>query len=197
MLNKNQAPVFGIILLAAGVGKRYREEGGKGEKLLASYKDDLGKKVTLIELTLQNSIRAQLPVMVICRPESKALHEVISDYPVETTYFPSMGSGESIAFGVRATASWSGWLITPADMGWIKPQDYLVVKNALESGLHQVRPVWGDHPGHPVGFSAKYRDQLMTLTKDVGAKEILNQDLINISSSQRVVMDADYPICSL
>lgn len=185
-------PVFGILLLAAGLGERYRNSGGKGEKLMALHLDENGEWVPLIELTIRNAVRSGLKVAMICRPESAQLQKVAGDYQVEVIVLASGGSGETIAAGVTATANWSGWLIAPADMGWILPQDYIQVNNVLRRGGNQVRLMWGKQPGHPVGFSDKYKEQLSTLTQDQGAKKILNHELIVLQAPYRVVKDADY-----
>lgn len=189
--DKNQI-ISGILILAAGTGSRYRLSGGKGDKLMALYPDESGAWVPLIELTLRNATGSGLPVVLMCRPENYLVQKIAEAYQVRTVLLSSKGSGETIAAGVTATADWNAWIITPGDMGWILPQDYILVDHVLQRGTSQVRLMWGSQPGHPVGFSDKYRDELCSLNDDCGAKKILNHEVFFIQAPFRVVKDADY-----
>lgn len=184
--------VYGILLLAAGLGRRYRNSVGRGEKLMALHSDENGAWVPLIELTIRNAVSSGLKVAMVCRPESAQLQKIAADYQVQIILLASRGSGETIAAGVAATADWNGWIIMPADMGWILPRDYILVNNVLQQVCNQVRLMWGNQPGHPVGFSDKYKEQLLKLAHDRGAKEVLNDELLVIQGTYRVVKDADY-----
>lgn len=186
---------YGILILAAGEGRRYRQSGGKGDKLLACYPDIHGQRVPLLQLTLNNALSTNLPVMVVCRPEAQSVYRLAEKFEVNITQMASCGSGETIATGVRATMHWSGWLIVPGDMGWLRAEDYQKVVVGLQRGYQQVRLAWKKEPGHPVGFSHHNREALSNLKGDMGARSLLQPNLlITFQASARVVQDADFRI---
>jgi molybdenum cofactor cytidylyltransferase len=90
----------------------------------------------------------------------------------------SDGMGHSLAAGVAATAgeASNGWLVALADMPFIEAASYAVVVKALNGGARIARPVFSGRPGHPVGFAAGYRDELLALTGDQGGKSIISRD---------------------
>ncbi len=183
---------YGVIVLAAGVGRRYRQSGGSGEKLLARYPDAAGKPQPLLMLTLANACATGMPVTAVCRPESAELQALVRHAGAQPTLLASRGSGESIAAGVKAMSDLDGWLIVPGDMGWVTAQDYLRVRQALLQGHRQVRLACDRQPGHPVGFAADYRQALLALTDDDGAKRLLNREtLLILQAPERVIRDAD------
>ena len=83
------------------------------------------------------------------------------------------GMGLSLAIGVTAAAAANGWLIALADMPWIKPNTISALADSLLCGASLVAPVHTGRRGHPVGFSAKWRAQLMALSGDQGARALL------------------------
>lgn len=89
----------------------------------------------------------------------------------------SDGMGHSLAAGVAATAETStGWLVALADMPFIEPASYAAVIGVLNDGARIARPAFSGRPGHPVGFAAGYRDELLALTGDQGGKAIISRD---------------------
>ncbi|HEX6736225.1 MAG TPA: nucleotidyltransferase family protein [Azonexus sp.] len=86
------------------------------------------------------------------------------------------GMGHSLAAGVAASGDTAGWLVALADMPFIAPASYLAVLETLAGGARIARPTFEGRPGHPVGFSAAYRDALLQLTGDEGGKAIIAGD---------------------
>ena len=94
------------------------------------------------------------------------------------------GMGCSIACGVRASElanesgneSTSGWLIMLADMPYIKPETIKLLVDKLKGGAKLVAPTLDQQRGHPVGFSQCYKDELLVLNKDKGAREVLKNN---------------------
>lgn len=142
-----------VIVLAAGRGQRFRQSGGATHKLDAPLRG-----IPVLQRVLSAVTASGLPCHVV-RPE----YGVAGDAP---------GMGDSIARGVRATASASGWLILPGDLPLVTADSLIQVALGLIS--HPVvLPVWNGQQGHPVGFGAACFAALTTLCGDTGAAPIV------------------------
>ena len=105
------------------------------------------------------------------------------------------GIGSSIACGVRASADASGWLIALADMPYIRTDTIKSVVDKLNAGCQIVAPVYQEQRGHPVGFNQQFRDTLLALNSDSGARNIIDQhqkdiELFN-TNDHGIVTDID------
>jgi len=83
------------------------------------------------------------------------------------------GQATSIAAGIASAASADGWLIALADMPAIPPGVARMVADALRTGAMTAAPTYNGQRGHPVGFAAALRDELLALVGDTGARSIL------------------------
>jgi molybdenum cofactor cytidylyltransferase len=158
----------GILLMAAGLSRRYRAASGGQHKLSGL----LPGGVTVFEQSLRRAQQSGLPVMVILRPEDAGLQALAARAGAAFHCVASGGLGESIAAGVAATATWPGWLVALADMPLLKPETYLQVNAALTHAAC-ARAVYGEQAGHPVGFRAEMRQALCALSGDRGARALL------------------------
>jgi len=184
----------GIVIAAAGRGERFSQAGGEGNKLNAEFADQSGRQRSLFEQTLRQTLASGLPVWVVTRPDNLQVQQVCSAYQVPVTLLASAGLGDSIAAGVNATPHWQGWLIHLADMPFVTPRVFQQVAAALSQ--HRIaRPSFQQQPGHPVGFSAMLRKQLVQLRGDNGARELLKgQSVYLLSLDQPTVgQDIDLP----
>jgi molybdenum cofactor cytidylyltransferase len=142
-----------VIVLAAGRSERFRAASGGIDKLQAPLH---GRAVRDWVLA---AVRASgLPWHVVERSH--------------TAHLPLPGMGDSIACGVAATSQAQGWLVLPADLPLIQPGTLLEVAQALQTHAIVV-PTWQGTRGHPVGFAAPFRDALMALTGDSGARALV------------------------
>ena len=167
------APV--VIVLAAGLGARFRAAGGLQHKLDAP----LG----------QQTVRAH--VLAAVQASGLPWHVVEREH---TAHLQEQGMGGSIATGVAATAHAHGWLILPADLPLIQPETLRRVAQALRTPSVVVPCVNGQR-GHPVGFGAICREALLALTGDEGAKSVLKLygvQLINLDDAG-CILDVDTP----
>ncbi|MCW2457500.1 UNVERIFIED_ORG: molybdenum cofactor cytidylyltransferase [Rahnella aquatilis] len=184
----------GIVIAAAGRGERFSQAGGEGNKLNAEFADQSGRQRSLFEQTLRQTLASGLPVWVVTRPDNLQVQQVCAAYQVPVTLLASAGLGDSIAAGVNATPHWQGWLIHLADMPFVTPRVFQQVAAALSQ--HRIaRPSFQQQPGHPVGFSAMLRKQLVQLRGDNGARELLKgQSVYLLSLDQPTVgQDIDLP----
>ncbi|WP_374941362.1 nucleotidyltransferase family protein [Scandinavium lactucae] len=140
-----------VIILAAGRGERFLASGATTHKLEAQ----LGTQSVLSHVI--RAAEASGLGWYIVRPEGG-----------------TQGMGESISLGVRATPHASGWLILPADLPLIQPATLQRVAEGL-SEKSLVVPCYAQQSGHPVGFSRAYQAQLLALSGDSGAREIVRR----------------------
>ena len=81
--------------------------------------------------------------------------------------------GVSIACGVSASADAAGWLVALGDMPLVPTSQHRVVADALRAGADIAAPVCQGRRGHPVGFAARFGDELRALDGDEGARAVL------------------------
>ncbi len=156
------------ILLAAGQGTRFG--GDKCQALLADG-TALGVRAA------QNLAGAVDHLLCVVRPDDQALTALFQaqGFRTVTCADAARGMSASLQAGIRAADTADAWVIALADMPLIKPAtcQQLVAALRLEGGI--VQPVFASQRGHPVGFAAKYRAELLALTGDQGARALLNR----------------------
>lgn len=144
-----------VIVLAAGKGERFKASGATQDKLDS----------------LLNGQPVRAYVMAAVHASGLPCHVVERSH---TAHLSASGMGDSIACGVAATADAKGWLILPADLPLIHPRTLLAVAAALQQHAVVV-PCYQGQNGHPVGFSAACRSDLLQLTGDQGARSVVVQ----------------------
>ncbi|GLR10816.1 molybdopterin-guanine dinucleotide biosynthesis protein MobA [Mixta theicola] len=184
----------GILIAAAGCGKRFIQAGSLGNKLNAEFVDAAGQRRSVFAHTLHQALASGLPIRVVTRPDNLPVWQLCTAYRVPVTLLDSNGLGDSIAAGVAATPQWQGWLIHLADMPFVTPDIFLQVAAALKDHAI-VRPCFGQQPGHPVGFSALLRKKLCGLRGDNGARVLLRDEEVHLLPFDQlsVVQDIDLP----
>ncbi|MEO8418186.1 MAG: nucleotidyltransferase family protein [Methylophilaceae bacterium] len=161
------------ILLAAGFSRRF----GENNKLLHPLAD--GRPMGLA--AAQNLIQAMPTAIAIVRPENHVLAELLMATGLQVFSCGALERemADSLAAAVRYSSAFAaadeGLLIALADMPFIRPATILAVANALTSGAPIVVPTYQSQRGHPVGFAAKFRDELESLQGDEGARSILKR----------------------
>lgn len=107
------------------------------------------------------------------------------------------GMGSSIACGVRASEDASGWLIMLADMPYIKTETIRLLADKLNSGSRMVAPMLDQQRGHPVGFSQCYKNELLALNEDIGARQLIKNHQSQLESvsvdDTGTITDVDQP----
>jgi molybdenum cofactor cytidylyltransferase len=172
-LSTARGPV--VVILAAGLGERFRQAGGAHDKLLAPL----------------GSQRVRDHVVAAAQASGLPWHVVEREH---TTHLSAQGMGTSIATGVAATANAAGWLILPADLPLVQADSLRRVAEALTH--HSVVAPWVQgQRGHPVGFGTACREALLALSGDQGAKSVMQEhapwrlDLNDIGC----ILDVDTP----
>jgi molybdenum cofactor cytidylyltransferase len=122
--------------------------------------------------------------------EQAGLRAVVSERAAE-------GMGESLKTGIAATQDADGWVVALADMPFIRPATHLAIERALRRGAAIAAPTCEGERGHPVGLSSRFREELLSLEGDAGARFILKRHAAEIAlievGDPGVLKDIDTP----
>lgn len=179
------------ILLAAGRSERFG-----GHKLLATLPDGMPVAVRTAQ-----TLRRVLPdVLAVVRPGDAELMQIFrrEGLSVHECVAADRGMGASLACGIAARPDADAWLVALADMPYVEAATCQQVVQAITRGAALAAPVYRGQRGHPVGFNAKYRDALLALDGDQGARALLAAEagsltLIDVDDSG-IRRDIDVPL---
>lgn len=161
------------ILLAAGFSRRF----GSADKLLQPLSD--GRPIALA--AADNLIKAIPNCIAVVRRENAALAEVLKNAGLEVVFCKNtdLEMADSLVTAILASANSKfaddGFVIALADMPYITPSSISAVATKLNNGASIVIPTYSGQRGHPVGFSAKFRNELESLHGDEGARSIIRR----------------------
>jgi molybdenum cofactor cytidylyltransferase len=180
-------PIVGL-LLAAGSARRFG-----AQKLLVDIADG-----TPVAAAAGAHLVAALPRGIgVVRPADAALSRLLVSVGLEVVenQRAACGMGTSIAAGVAASPDADGWVIALGDMPWIRPETIRAVAAALAAGASIAAPCIDGIRGHPVGFSARWRDALLALDNDVGARDLIASGALHLVPTRDpgVIRDIDRP----
>ena len=170
-----EEPEIAALVLAAGQARRFG-----ADKRLALLEVE-GRIEPLIVRALRSWVEVFERVAVVLRPGDEAVRGVLSETFADRLRFiecprADEGMGTSLAAGVAATAEATGWVVGLADMPWVPRAAIAGVRDALTAGAVLAAACRADRRGHPVGFAAPYRAELLGLTGDVGARLLRRRD---------------------
>lgn len=155
------------ILLAAGTGNRFGSN-----KLLHPL--PCGTAIAIAATrTLLSGVDHGIAVVSETNPQ---LADLLHAEGMKIVYCPNAadGMGKSLASGVAATQNAQGWIIALADMPYIQPETVSNVANMLRAGAPIAAPSYQGKRGHPVGFGRGFYNELIQLTGDQGARQLLS-----------------------
>jgi molybdenum cofactor cytidylyltransferase len=182
--------VIAGILLAAGSSSRFG-----ANKLLFPLPD--GTPVVVQATRRLRSVITNL--RAVLRPEQEAVASLLLAEGVTVVHCPqaARGMGESLACGVRATATAKGWIVALGDMPFVRPGTVRAVAERIAAGAVLAAPVFQGRRGHPVGFGRQLGASLSSLSGDVGARAILEQEKDRLElipvDDPGVLLDIDTP----
>ncbi|HZP93579.1 MAG TPA: nucleotidyltransferase family protein [Burkholderiales bacterium] len=178
------------ILLAAGSGTRFG-----GGKLLATLPGGMA-----VGIASYRNLRAALDrVCVVVRSEDGALIDLFEREGASMCLCTdaALGMSRSLITGIRANPDADGWIIALGDMPFVRSETVLRVARALRDGAAIAVPTWHGQRGHPAGFAAGLREELLAVTGDEGARSILRRHAAEIRliecDDPGVMRDIDTP----
>jgi molybdenum cofactor cytidylyltransferase len=178
------------VLLAAGRGERYG-----GDKLLAPLADGAPMGVAACRMLV-----AALPATVaVVRPRDAALAEHLrgAGASVVECADAALGMGHSLAAAVAAAPEADGYVVALADMPWVSGSTIAALADALAGGASIAAPAYRGRRGHPVAFASRWRNALVALRGDRGARGLVaaaGTELTTIDvDDEGVIRDVDVP----
>jgi molybdenum cofactor cytidylyltransferase len=156
------------VLLAAGSGSRFG-----ADKLLHPLEDG----VAIAAHAARSLLAATPDVVAVVRWGDFPLYDMLEQEGCQVVMFQgaARGMGASLAHGVAQARGADGWVIALADMPRISAETVRKVLAALEAGALVAAPARKGERGHPVGFGAALRDELLALDGDQGARALLER----------------------
>jgi molybdenum cofactor cytidylyltransferase len=157
---------------------------------------------TILASTIDNYLNSgAAEVIVVLGSNASAIRKAIIKKPVTIVINPDylMGIGTSIVAGLKNIAqNSSAIMIALGDQPLIDSKIIdLIIQEYKRRKPGIAIPVYNGKRGHPIIFSRSYMVELLTLTEDVGAKEIIQRhpgDVLEISvNSNAVCIDIDTP----
>ena len=167
------ADLSGIVLAA---GSSSRMEGAN--KLLLPWQEQC-----VLQVVVEQICEVGLGEVVVVTGHQRAeVEEALSRYPVRQVHNPNFDEGmaASIRVGVEAAVSEQGYLFALGDMPQIAGKTIRKVAEALKSRDIIAVPVRDGRRGHPVAIGSTYRNALLALTGDRGARPVLAKNAANV-----------------
>lgn len=159
-----------VLLLSAGFSRRFG-----ADKTL--YPFPTAAPMAISTLRQITAVIDAEQVYVAVRPDQHTLRRLLTDEGINCIDAPhaSLGLSGSLGDAVRATPLATGWLIALADMPTIQAKTYLMLYRLLEEGeFHALyAPSYQGKRGHPVAFGAAWKNALLKLCGDNGARPLL------------------------
>ena len=174
------------ILLAAGSSSRFGSD-----KMLHRLQDGLSMLETTAKqyLAVFDSITVVVPSI-----ENHPLSGRTGIELVSTDSCSAMST--SLKAGISANISRAAWLIALGDMPYIRAATISQLRDRMTDS-NIVLPMWRQRQGNPVGFGCVFKDQLLAIKGDRGAKSIIKQhpeSVVELSTHDRgVIHDIDLP----
>lgn len=183
------------LLLCGGSARRFGSD-----KLLASIPGEEGEGPIAARSAhnLLEGVGNALAVIPLGASPLRAALESAGCEVVESDR-TTQGMGASLAAAVAATDRADGWVVALGDMPLVLPSTIRCVRDAIADGALIAAPASkaSGRRGHPVGFAAALRTELLALSGDVGARGVLerHRDALRILPTEDagIHVDLDTP----
>ena len=180
---------LGIVLLAAGVGKRFG-----GNKLTAQVR---GKPMYLWAMENIEEMKTELPIVVVTgTPEIVSAAEAKGMIAIFNGQ-PELGISLSIRLGIEAVIQEDrkvdGILFMVCDQPWLEKTTLVRLMSEFDGGILALS--FGERRGIPVIFSREYLKELSELSGDIGGRQVMARHRENVRflevNDERELQDID------
>jgi len=160
------------LVLAAGQGSRF-DASGKRYKPVQALADGTPMVYAVCHTLLQHLSN----VTVVCGPQREVVRSALGELPVSLVHCADahLGMSASLRCGVQNSPARVGWIIALSDMPFIHADTVHDLISRLRQDARIVRPAYHDKPGHPVAFASEFRDELLHIAGDEGARAIIRR----------------------
>jgi molybdenum cofactor cytidylyltransferase len=167
----------GALIVAAGFSRRFGSDKRR-------HPISTGEPLLLATLKAYSAVFPT--VAVVLRSEDGALaQDLVTGMSqrapiIVPTGHAHLGMGHSLADGIRAVSSWDYVFVGLGDMPFVRHETLGTLRQRMSDGRRRgdsliVQPTCEGRPGHPVGFACEYFADLMTLTRDAGARSVVDR----------------------
>lgn len=165
-------PELVAIVLAAGKGSRF-DATGTNYKPVQQLADGTPMVYAVCHTLLQH-IRN---ITVVCGPQEQAVGHALRTLPVTIVHCAQadQGMSASLRCAIEHSPASAGWLVALADMPFVNANTVGEVCSRLRQGARIVRPEFAGKPGHPVAFGVEFREELLALDGDQGARAVIQR----------------------
>ena len=165
---------LGIVLLAAGAGKRFG-----GYKLTAQVH---GKPMYLWAMENIEEMKTELPAVVVTgTPEIVSAAEAKGMIAIFNGQ-PELGISLSIRLGIEAVIQEDrkvdGILFMVCDQPWLEKTTLVRLMSEFDGGILALS--YGERRGNPVIFSREYLKELSELSGDIGGRQVMARHRENV-----------------
>ncbi|MBN9504187.1 MAG: hypothetical protein BGO01_09165 [Armatimonadetes bacterium 55-13] len=157
------------VVPAAGLARRL----GGPNKMLLSFEDS-----TVIGAVVRTLVACGLPVVVVTGRDAERVAEAARPAACVFNARFAEGLGTSLAAGVAAAPENDSVLIALGDMPGLSPEvvrQLCATHEGPEAITAAVYSADHDRLAHPIVFGARYRDELLALDGDEGAKRVIER----------------------
>jgi molybdenum cofactor cytidylyltransferase len=157
---------IGCLVLAAGRSSRFGSD-----KRLATFQ---GQPLLLHVLDHIPDVFSSRTVVLADGDERLAEH-IPKDWQIVFARAAKSGMGFSLAAGLMTATDWDGAVVALADMPWIRPETFTIIRDALAPD-NLVVPVFEGKRGNPVGIGRQFFNRLLEAGGDYGARALLRTE---------------------
>ncbi|RRW42673.1 nucleotidyltransferase family protein [Pseudomonas luteola] len=198
-----------VIVMAAGLGSRFRAQAGT-DKLLARYETGVGESTCVLQQTLRNLKGIGQRRVVVTRPDNGEVAALARREGFDVLAVQTQGMGETLAQAIAAEPNHRGWLIALGDMPFVQPETFCQIAEAVSEDViavpfcslkNSVSQASSNSPdgtlvaGNPVAFGRRYFKALCALTGDRGGRGLFGQGELRWveCSDPGIYRDVDVP----
>lgn len=167
-------PGVQTLVLAAGQGRRFRQQLDQDKLSVPSHVDDEASP-SVLQATLMAVHGATEECLVVVRKDNAPLRDWLaineSRFGYATLAVATNGLGHSLAQAVAHRPAARGWLVVLGDMPYVRSETLRRLAAAIREDALVV-PVYEGRRGHPRGIGSAHRQALLALDGDQGAQAL-------------------------